>query len=185
MTPPTTATRAHPVLDRWPLVLGLACAGLVLAFSADRDTVATTVVAAAICYLAAAALDRPWVAWAAIPATLVLGAVGRVVFGWSPWVLIALSGVVLVGVGLAGRAPRAALRAQTGALLGYGAAAVVGLLVAPTAGLVIVGLTLAAHGIWDVAHLRSGRTVPRSLAEACIALDVPLGLGVVVLALMA
>jgi len=99
-------------------------------------------------------------------------------------VLIALSGVVLVVVGLAGRAPRAALRAQSGALLVYGAAAVVGLLVAPTIGLVIVGLTLAAHGIWDVIHLRSGRTVPHSLAEACIALDVPLGLGVVVLALL-
>jgi hypothetical protein len=32
-------------------------------------------------------------------------------------------------------------------------------------------------------HYRRGIVVPRSLAEACVALDVPLGLGIVVLGL--
>ncbi|MGD9528978.1 hypothetical protein [Pseudonocardia sp.] len=180
----TTAERTHPVLQRWPAALGVGCAVALLALGADRETVATCVIAAAICYLAAAALGRPWVAWAAIPATFVVGAIGAP-FGAPPWLSIAMSGVLLLVAGLVGQASRVALRAQTGALLVYGAAAVLGLLVSPAVGLVIVGLTLAAHGIWDVIHLRSGEVVPRSLAEACIALDVPLGLGVIALAVLA
>jgi hypothetical protein len=47
---------------------------------------------------------------------------------------------------------------------------------------VAAGVVLASHAVWDLVHLRSGRVVPRSLAEFCIALDVPLGLGFVLLA---
>jgi hypothetical protein len=56
---------------------------------------------------------------------------------------------------------------------------------APTAGLVVVALTLVAHGIWDIWHLRRHRDlVSPSLAEACVALDVPLGLAVLVAVLV-
>ena len=55
----------------------------------------------------------------------------------------------------------------------------------PALGLVVVALTLIAHGVWDVWHLRRHRDlVSPSLAEACIALDVPLGLAVLVVALV-
>jgi hypothetical protein len=40
-----------------------------------------------------------------------------------------------------------------------------------------------AHAVWDAVHLRRGVVVPRSLAEACIFLDVPLGIAVIALAL--
>jgi TRAP-type C4-dicarboxylate transport system permease small subunit len=54
----------------------------------------------------------------------------------------------------------------------------------PLGALVVVALTLIAHGAWDVWHLRRHRDlVSPSLAEACIALDVPLGLAVLVVAL--
>ena len=58
----------------------------------------------------------------------------------------------------------------------------VALLLSPGVGLVLAALTLIAHGVWDVWHLRSHRdTVSPSLAEFCVALDVPLGLAVLVL----
>ena len=54
-----------------------------------------------------------------------------------------------------------------------------------TAGLVVVAVTLVAHGIWDLWHLRRHRDlVSPSLAEACVALDVPLGLAVLVAVLV-
>jgi len=52
-------------------------------------------------------------------------------------------------------------------------------------GLVLVACTLIAHGIWDVLHYRRNAVVQRSLAEFCVLLDVPLGVGVLVLAAVA
>ncbi|MGH4026957.1 MAG: hypothetical protein ACRDRV_20480 [Pseudonocardiaceae bacterium] len=172
----SAGARALPA--RWPSLLGLvAAAALLLAGAADRTTVGITVAVAAICYLAAAALDRPWAAWAAIPAATVVIFVGGLL-GAQPLVSLAVAAAVLVGVGLVIRAPRAALTAQSVAVLGYGGLAVVGLAIAPTVGLVLVAVTLVGHGAWDVLHLRRGIVVPGSLAEACVALDIPLGLAV-------
>lgn len=50
------------------------------------------------------------------------------------------------------------------------------LALAPTAGLVLVAVTLIAHAAWDTLHLRRRIVVASSLAEFCIALDVALGL---------
>ncbi|GGM18000.1 hypothetical protein GCM10012279_40230 [Micromonospora yangpuensis] len=83
---------------------------------------------------------------------------------------------------LLGRASRPALIAQTGALVGFGTLAVGSLYLAPTVGLVLSGLVLAGHGVWDLWHYRRDRVVPRSLAEFCMLLDVPLGVGFLVLA---
>ena len=68
------------------------------------------------------------------------------------------------------------------ALLVYGGLACAALLLAPRAGLVLAGLALAAHALWDMEHYRRDLVVPRSLSAFCMALDVPLGLGAVVLA---
>ncbi|MFE5309542.1 hypothetical protein [Isoptericola sp. NPDC056605] len=46
----------------------------------------------------------------------------------------------------------------------------------------VAGLALAGHGVWDVVHHRRDQVVPRSMAEACLFLDVPLGLGCIALA---
>lgn len=171
------STGARALLARWPSLLGLVAAVVVLLAGADRTTVGITVAVAAICYLAAAALDRPWAAWAAIPATTVV-IFGGGLLGVQPLVSLAVVATVLVGVGLVTRAPRAALTAQGVALLVYGGLVVVGLAVAPTVGLVLVAVTLVGHGGWDLLHLRRGIVVPGSLAEACIFLDVPLGFAV-------
>ncbi|KAE8762898.1 hypothetical protein GB883_17010 [Georgenia thermotolerans] len=178
----TTAWRA--LLRRWPSALGLGVATLLLATgAAERDTLAITVTAAAVCYLAAAALGRPWVAWASIAGASLVLVVGELA-GLPWWVGLALTGLALVVVGLWRGAPRPTL-VQAAALLGFGALAVVALIVEPRAGLVLAGLTLAGHAFWDAIHHRRDQVVSRSLAEACMLLDVPLGLGCIGLGLAA
>jgi hypothetical protein len=105
--------------------------------------------------------------------------------GLDPLVATAGAAAVLVAVGLLRGAARPALTLEVAGLLIYGSIAVSTLLLAPTAGLVLVALTLVAHGVWDLWHLRRHRDlVSPSLAEACVALDVPLGLAVLVAVLV-
>lgn len=167
---------------RWPAVLGLAAAAVQLLTSPDADGVATVVGVALICYLGAAALDRPWVAWGAIPPASLLIVAGEVLGlpWWTPFGVLAL-GLVVTGILL--RVPRAALTAQTAALIGFGGLALAGLALSPRAALAAVGVVLASHAVWDAIHYRRNQVVPRSLAEFCMLLDVPLGVGAVVLAI--
>ena len=95
-----------------------------------------------------------------------------------------MAAALLVAVGLLGAASRSALTAQAAAMLAYGGVATVGLFVAPVAGLVLAASALIAHGVWDVIHYRRDAVVPRSLAEFCIWLDVPLGVGALALAML-
>jgi hypothetical protein len=47
----------------------------------------------------------------------------------------------------------------------------------------LAGAALASHAGWDLVHYRRDAVVARSLAEFCMLLDVPLGVGLIVLAL--
>jgi hypothetical protein len=172
-----TAAFAH----RWPTVVGLlAAVGLYLA-GVDRGAVALVVTVAATCYVAAAAFALPWMAWAWIPLSFVVVAAGRLV-GLHPIAAAAGTAAVLVVVLRGTTRPAATL--ETAGLLLYGTVAVGALLLDPTVGIVVVATTLVAHGIWDLWHLwRHRDLVSPSLAEACVALDVPLGLAVLVAAL--
>jgi len=91
--------------------------------------------------------------------------------------------VVLIVVGLALRASRTALAAQSLALVAYGGVGLVALTLGPVAGGVLASLVLMAHAVWDVIHYRRNAVVPRSLAETCIFFDVPLGVAVIVVLL--
>jgi hypothetical protein len=170
------------VLHRWPSALGLAIAALQLALGPDTETVATVIGVAVLCYLGAAALNRRWVAWAGC---LVFGAVVVVsqVVGVAWWAASGVVALALVVAGLLLRVPRPALTAQTAALIGYGGVAVAALFLAPRVGLVLAGVALAGHAVWDVIHYRRNQVVDRSLAEFCMLLDVPLGAGAIILAI--
>ena len=98
------------------------------------------------------------------------------------WIVLALAGVVLVVIGLV-RRRAAATTPQALAMIGYFGVAVVALFLAPAVGLVLAGLALAAHAVWDVVHYRRNVVVSRSLALWCIGLDVFLGVTCVVLAI--
>jgi hypothetical protein len=167
----------------WPAAVGLLGAALA-ALSPDRETVIIGLLVALACYLAAAAFGVRWVAWAAIPIASALVFAGALI-GIAPWLLLGAVSVVLVIAGLVLGTSRTALAAQSLAMVGYGGAGLLTLALGPVAGTVLASLVLMAHAIWDVIHYRRNAVVPRSLAEACIFFDVPLGLVVIVLVLIA
>jgi hypothetical protein len=99
--------------------------------------------------------------------------------GLDPLLATAVAAAVLLVLGFLRGAARPSLTLETAVLLLYGPVAVGALLLVPTVGLVVVAFTLVGHGVWDLWHLRRHRDlVSPSLAEACVALDVPLGLAV-------
>lgn len=181
-TAPASAPRATALWRRWPIALGLLATALAFLAGGDRDTVITVLLVALTCYLAAAALDRPWVAWAAVPIASVAVTVGQFL-DIDPWFVIGGASVVLIVVGLLRRASQPALTAQSLAMLGFGGAAVLALVFSPVVGAVLASLALIAHAVWDVVHYRRNAVVPRSLAEFCMFFDVPLGVAVIVLVL--
>jgi hypothetical protein len=181
--PSATEVAPHPILSRWPAALGVAVAALQLVTGASRDTVTITLVLALLCYLAAAALGRRWIAWAGIPGGALV-VLGTELIGLPWWIGVGIVGVALVIIGLVSRVPRPALTAQTIAMAGYGSAAVFTLFLAPQIGLLLAGLLLAGHAVWDVIHYRRNQVVSRSLAEFCVVLDLLLGGGAVIIALI-
>ncbi len=182
MSAPAT-TLSNALIHRWPTLLGVAVAILNVFGGTGREELATIIVVAASCYLAAAALGLPWMAWAAIPvAGLVV--TGAELIGWNRFVVLGAVAAALVLTGLLRGVRRRPLTAQTVALLGYGAVAITALLLAPTVGLVLAALGLIGHGAWDLAHLRRPDVVSPSLAEFCVALDVPLGIAAIAVLLI-
>ncbi|MFF2450965.1 hypothetical protein [Isoptericola sp. NPDC058082] len=178
---PSSGAIVRRVVSRWPAALGLGVAAALLATGVgDRATLAIGVSAAALCYLAAAAFGRRWVAWASVLGTsLVIVASEAAGIPW--WTGVGITALMLLIVSATRGATRAAVP-QALALVGFGAVAVTALAIDPQAGLVVAGLALAGHGVWDVVHHRRDEVVPRSMAEACLFLDVPLGLGCIALA---
>jgi hypothetical protein len=170
------------LLHRWPSALGLLAAGAAIATGANRESVAITLCLATLCYLGAAALNRPWIAWAGILGGSLVVVAGELA-GLPWWSAVGITAAVLVAIGLIGNAPRPALTAQTAALLGFGGLAVAALFIAPRTGTVLVGLAMAGHAGWDLVHYWRDAVVSRSLAEFCLLLDIPLGLALIVLAL--
>jgi hypothetical protein len=167
---------------RWPIAVGLPGAAFAAIASPNRETVVISLLVALLCYLAAAALEVRWMSWAAIPIASALVAAG-VLIGIEPWLVLGGLAVVLVIVGLVARASGTALAAQSLALVAYGGIALIGLVLSPVVGAVLASLTLMAHAVWDVIHYRRNAVVSRSLAEACIAFDLLLGLATIVLVL--
>ncbi|MBO4208420.1 hypothetical protein [Micromonospora echinofusca] len=171
-------------MSRWPTVAGAGAATAALLTVADRETAVTCVWVAVLCYLGAATLDRPWMAWVGVPGGGVIVAAGEIV-GIGRWVLLGATAVVLLVLAVVVGAPRRKVIAQGVAGVGYAGLVLAALALDPRTGLVVAGLVLAAHAAWDGLHYRRNDVVPRSLAEACMALDLPLGLGLVLLGLTA
>ncbi|TJY69306.1 hypothetical protein E4J89_11605 [Arthrobacter sp. CAU 1506] len=179
----TARAGRRPVLAYWPAALGLSAAMFQIATGVATGAVAITVAAAASCYLAAAALGRPWIGWAAIPVASIVVIVSEIA-GIFWWVGLAGFAAILVVVGVLRRAQVRSLSAQGLAMLGFGGVAVVAVLVSPRLGLALAGVALASHAAWDYVHWRRNTVVPRSLAEFCFVLDIPFGVAAIVLAIV-
>lgn len=63
------------------------------------------------------------------------------------------------------------LAAQATAVLGFGAVAIAGVAADADASRWILAAGWLAHALWDVAHHRAGRVVPRWYAETCLVID--------------
>ncbi|GAA4941400.1 hypothetical protein EV188_113120 [Actinomycetospora succinea] len=189
MTTSSHAPHTHGALGavarRWPVAVGLlAAAAMVLAGPATAADLAMVVVLAASCYVAAAAFSRPWMAWVWVAVGSVLVVASRLL-AISPTLVNAVAGAALLVLGVVRGVARPALARQTAGFVVYGLLALVALALPPGPGLVLAALTLVGHGAWDLWHLRRHRDqVSPSLAEACVALDVPAGLAVLVLAFL-
>jgi hypothetical protein len=86
---------------------------------------------------------------------------------------------VLVWGALDGQLRRSsALQAQALGMLGFGALALIGLIVEPDLGRYLVAAGLFLHGVWDFVHLRLNKVVARSHAEWCFVLDIILAVEV-------
>ena len=177
--------RDRELFRRWPTVLGLGVATLLLVTgAASRETLAVGATAAAWCYLVAAASGRRWMDWAAIPAAFVVIMVSELI-GLPWWTGLSVTGLILMIIGLRRPTSRAVLLAQAAAFTGICTVAVVALAWDPRPGLVLAGVLLASHAIWDAVHYRRRMAVSRSLAEACMSLDLLLGLGLIAIAALA
>lgn len=172
----------RPVLGYWPAAVGLAAATFQIVIGVATDAVAITVAVAASCYLAAAALSQPWIAWVAIlagSAVVILSEIAGVTW----WLGLGVFAAVLVAAGVLRWSQAGALTAQALAMAGFGGLAVVAVLISPPLGLAMAGVALASHAAWDYVHWRRNEVVPRSLAEFCFALDIPFGIAAIVLAI--
>lgn len=93
--------------------------------------------------------------------------------GLSAWsVLLAAVIYFTWGAARGELADRRFLTAQTAAVLGFGALAVVAATLAPEPARYVLAAGWLAHATWDAVHHRLGRGVPRWYAEACLATDV-------------
>lgn len=184
-----TATRARPSrwTGTWPTNTAWIVLGAITGFGllvgttaatggtwqeATAGDPATTVGVAALCYLAAAVTGVRWAGWLAVVPASVIPVVSRLA-DVPLWIPFAVVGLVLAGVGLA--RGRAATWPQAAAMIGYFGVAAAALYLEPRLGLVLAGLALVAHAVWDLVHYRRDVVVNRSLALWCIGLDVTLG----------
>ncbi|SEF91367.1 hypothetical protein SAMN05444920_1011003 [Nonomuraea solani] len=183
--PRSPATRALTFLaHRWPTALGL----LAMVFSVlDEDDgrgQAVIVFLAALIYLATAVVGRPGTVWILFGVSVVGVTVLRL-FEAALWPALVACGVTALAMALVSDLPRRPRldAVQIPAMLVFGAAAVLALSLSPTLGTLLVAAALIGHGTLDVIVWRARQVVARSLAEFCAALDLTLGLALIILTL--
>lgn len=174
---------------RWPALLGLAFAAFNLATDDPRSITGglLVLVLATTGYVVIAVLVRPRWSWPVLGALVALVLATRLT---SAGPLIELAGIVTIIAAaivlgfLRGTWTRTDLyRWQPYAAVGFLALGLGALWLSPEAGRVLVAAGLIGHTVWDVVHWRRHEVVSRSLAEWCAALDLTLGLGILVLTL--
>lgn len=177
-----TDTRLAAVARRWPTVVGVVFAALMIGLSAGRATEVLT--AAAFVYLGSAALGHRAAAWPLFGLTFVLIGVGFAVPGFSPfWTMLGLGAALVVhGVIRGALRPGWGLPLQTAAMVVVAAVALAAMVTGLPWAALIVAAGLLAHAGWDVHHLRTQRVVAHSMAEFCAALDTVLAVALAVTA---
>jgi hypothetical protein len=178
----TVALPAKGLLRRWPSLAGAALAAVMAIGLSDGTELATIVVASALIYLGAAALQRPATAWPVFLGIFVVLILAKVLAVDEPtWVLLGVAALFL-GYGLLRGVvrPPGGLPLQAVAMAVFGAAAATAVLLGPDVGAYLVAAGLLGHAAWDVYHHRVDKVVVRSLAEFCFVLDTLLAVVIVI-----
>lgn len=167
---------------RWPTLLALALAALLLADVGDGTENALLLVVTVTTYLTVAVLERPSATWLVLLAAF-LGVLALRASGELAPLLTATALTSLVAVGLASGALRRSrlAAAQVPAAVVFAGAGLLGAGVDPSTGVVVIALGLIAHAAWDALHWRADQVVRRSFAEWCGVLDLTVGIGLLVL----
>ena len=178
--PPRTLWRS---LHIWPALAAIGLAGLVAFDLSSGSKLAAILAASGLVYLGAAALQKPSTAWLVFLFSFVVISADKV--GWlafdATWVLLAIAGLFFVYGVLRGRVrPASGLPLQTIAMITFGAAAAIALVVSGAIGAYLVAAGLLAHAAWDVYHHWANKVVVRSMAEFCFVLDTLLALAIVI-----
>ncbi|MDX0986532.1 hypothetical protein GOL22_31380 [Sinorhizobium medicae] len=183
---PESPTSCWRSIQWWPAAIGLAFAASVsidlLNGSEHGTDLAAIVVASGLVYLAAAALELPWVSWPAFLLSVVVITVAR--FGLIPfdatWAMLIVAALFAVyGVIRTLRRPNRELPLQAIAMVVFGGLATVALFISPFVGALLVAAGLVAHAGWDVYHHVKNKIVVRSMAEFCFVLDTALAIVIV------
>ncbi|GAA2889622.1 hypothetical protein GCM10010517_53760 [Streptosporangium fragile] len=168
--------RRTALLRRWPTVLALAPVVATLGGGADGQVapLAQVLVLLSLLYLVVAKLRRREASWPVLAALLILYVVLLALDVVPPAAVFAgVALAVLVWGAVDGDLRRSpALRAQAFGVIGFGALALAGLLVAPGLGRYLVAAGWFLHGVWDFVHLRKDAVVSRSYAEWCGVVDI-------------
>jgi hypothetical protein len=173
---PDTPTIGTVLRARWPSILGVVMIAATSFDGVDVYVVALVTLIAALCYLAAAATDRPrgaWVAFAASFAIVPLGIITRIDLG-IPLLGIGLA-LVAYGLITLPRAKWSELAIQTGGVAAFAAIGFIALNLGPVAAGHVAALGIIGHGVWDVIHHRRDKVAVRSFTEFCAVLDFGLG----------
>lgn len=173
---------------RWPTLLGV---GLGADVFLGEVTAATThgygvlVMLMPLLYVVVAVLRQRRASWPVFGVLVGLFVLLRLQDRVEPAVVVlaAALAATIWGVGH-GRHREPDFRLQLAGMVGFAAVAVAGLAVHPELGRYLVAAGMLAHGVWDLAHLAADRTVSRSYAEWCGALDVTVAVGLVLVPLL-
>jgi hypothetical protein len=182
MASATSVRTAHrPWIDwlkgRWPTALALGMTAVGFGGKESAEAVAPlwdALVLMQLGYLVIAKLQRRRASWPVIVAGLVTILVLRALDVIVPSaVFAAVALVVLVWGAIDGQLRRSgALQVQVLGMLGFGAVALVGLIVEPDLGRYLVAAGLFLHSVWDFVHLKLDKVVARSHAEWCFVVDI-------------
>lgn len=168
---------ATRVLNRWPTALALGMTAIGFGGKESPEVVAAlwdALILMQVGYLVIAKVQRRQASWPVIVTALTIIIVLRGLDVIAPSaVFAAIALVVLVWGAIDGQLRHSgALQAQVLGMLGFGALALVGLIVEPDLGRYLVAAGLFLHGVWDLVHLRLNKVVARSHAEWCFVIDI-------------
>ena len=167
---------------RWPTALAIAFAFLVAYDLEDGSTLYFILLISALCYLAAAALNRRRVPWAVLLLSIPAVAAMRML-GIEPAVGLLVAAVIFLGLGVTRWREQApwGMPLQTSGMFAFGALALAVMFVEPDLGGYLVAAGLIGHGVWDAVHYRANRVAVRSFAEWCAVYDILLGAAIFIL----